>query len=103
MMKGLTEDKLISIYSIMNSFRIDILCLQETRASKAHYYDDNGYRIILSGSEEVERSWVGVGFVIAPWCKNRECGFFQFSDRLASLKVRGGVGKLAIICAYAPP
>ena len=86
----------------MRKYRIDILCLQETRAPKAEYYTDNGFFIILSGSEEVKRSFAGVGFVVAPWCKHRVCGFLQFSDRMASLRVRGGEGQVAFICAYAP-
>ena len=64
--KGLTEEKLFSIYTIMHDLRIGVLCLQDTRALKADYYSENGYRVILSGSEETQRRWAGVGFVIAP-------------------------------------
>lgn len=86
----------------MRSLRIDIVCLQETRALKAEYYTANGYRIVLSGSEEAKRSWAGIGFIIAPWCQHRVCSFLQYSDRLASIKVKEKGGEIAIICCYAP-
>ena len=82
---------------------ISILCLQETRASKAdYYYSENGFRVILSGTEEVQRSWTGVGFIVAPRVAHLVEGFLQFSDRLASLKIRGRGGRFGILCAYAP-
>jgi exonuclease III len=44
-------------------YRIDIMCLQETRALKAEYYDDEGFRVIMSGSEEGKSGWAGLEWV----------------------------------------
>ena len=82
---------------------ISILCLQETRASKAdYYYSEKGFRVILSGTEDVQRSWTGVGFILAPAVDHLVEGFLQYSDRLASLKLKGRCGRFCIVCAYAP-
>ena len=60
----------------MDIYGIGILCLQETRAPKADYFDDKGFRIILSGSDAEENSsWAGVGFIVAPRYTHLICGF----------------------------
>ena len=100
---GLTEEKLHCICEYMNIYGIGILCLLETRAPRADYFDDNGFRIILSGGDaEDESNWAGVGFIVAPWCRHLIHGFLQFSDRCACIKVKVRGGKIGIISAYAP-
>ena len=86
----------------MRRYGIDIICLQETWASQAEYYNNEGYKVILSGSDAIGRSWAGVGFVVSPRYVNRIHGFLQFSDRLASLKLNVAGGKVGIITGYAP-
>ena len=99
---GLTEEKLhcLCIHTIV--YGISILCLQETGVPKADYYSENGYRVILSGSEDVQRSWAGVGFIIAPGFAHLVAGFLQYSERLASVKINVRGGKIVIVSAYAP-
>jgi exonuclease III len=75
--KGLTDEKLYSICMIMKQYRIDVVCLQETWAVRAEYYLEGGFHIILSGTEEVGRSWAGVSFLVAPWCRHRIHGFYN--------------------------
>ena len=86
----------------MRLYNIDVLCLQETRVPQAEYYNEGGYKVILSGGDGTLRSWTGVGFVVAPWCTHRIYGFLQFSDRMASLKIKVAGGKVGIINGYAP-
>ena len=100
--KGLSEVKLFSICMHMRKYRIDIICLQETWALKAEYYSEDGFRIILSGCGEKTRSWAGVGFIIAPWCKHLVKGFLQYSDRMASLKMKVLEGTIGLLSCYAP-
>ena len=100
--KGLTDVKLHCICSHMLRYGVDIICLQETWASQAEYYNIKGYKVILSGSDAVGRTWAGVGFVVSPRYASRVCGFLQFSDRLASLKLKVAGGKVGIINGYAP-
>ena len=100
--KGLTEEKLHCSCQYMLMYNIGIFCLQETRASKAdYYYNEDGFRIISAGTDE-GKSWAGVGFIIAPWLAARVTNFLQFSDRLASLKVKTRRGKFGFTTAYAP-
>jgi hypothetical protein len=76
--------------------------LQETWASKAEYFSEDSFYVILSGTEEAGRSYAGVGFVVAPWCRHLVHGFLQYSDRLSYLKLRVWQGKIALVSAYAP-
>ena len=100
--KGLTDIKIFTICMYMRKYGIDIICLQETWVPQAEYYYEGGYKVILSGSDGTHRSWSGVGFVVAPWCTHRIHGFLQFSDRMASLKLKVSGGKVGIITGYAP-
>ena len=100
--KGLTDEKLFCISTYMRQYRIDILCLQETWALKTEQYCEDGFYVILSGSNESVRSWAGVGFIIAPWSKHLLRGFFQYSERLVSVRIRTRHGTVGIINCYAP-
>ena len=40
--------------------------------------------------------------MVAPWCTHRVSGFLQYSDRMASLKLKVRGGKVGILTAYAP-
>ena len=73
----------------MHQYCIDVLCLQETRASQAEYYTYRGYRVILSGAEGTGRQWAGVGVIVSPRFSRNTIGFLQYSDRLASLTMKG--------------
>ena len=99
--KGLTDEKLITLCMWMSQFSIDVLCLQETRVPKAQYFIENGFQVVLSG-KDAERCWSGVGFLISPRCASRVVGFLQFSERLMSLKLSTAGGKIGLINAYAP-
>ena len=100
--RGLTDLKAIELVLHMNKYNIDILCLQETRAAASIEYVVNGFVFILSGCDREERSWAGVGFIVAPWCKCRIQSYKQVSDRIASLKLKVPGGVAGVITAYAP-
>ena len=87
----------------MKSCAIVVLCLQETRIPWfGTQIEDNGYTLITAGHDKDERSFAGVGFLIAPWLTQSVFSFKPVSDRLCCLKLRARGGKAAIICAYAP-
>ena len=52
--------------------------------------------------EESERSYGGVGFLVAPWAIKSIISFRGISDRLASLRIKQFGGVLTILSAYAP-
>ena len=76
--------------------------MQETWINRTEVLEEKGFFMILSGSGDVERSWAGVGFIVAPWCRRRMKSYKQVNDRIAyvKLKVLGGV--VGILTAYAP-
>ena len=41
----------------MEAFNIDVLCIQETRIAESSVKWDNGYMIILSGSDGPDKNW----------------------------------------------
>ena len=98
----MTELKLFEVILHMRRYSIDILCIQETWVKESCVYQQDGFMIVLSGSESVERSWAGVGFIIAPWCVRRVKCYRQVSDRMASLRVKIVGGTLGLISRYAP-
>ena len=57
---------------------------------------------ILSGKEGSLRTFAGVGFMIAPHVRQSVTGFLQYSDRLASMRLRVPGGQLCLISVYAP-
>ena len=100
--RGLTELKLFELFIHMLKYSIDILCIQETWKKESAAYREDGFVIVLSGSELEERSWAVVGFIIAPWCIRRVKSYRQISDRTAYIKVKVTDGTVGIITAYAP-
>ena len=101
--EGLTEDKLLTLQTYMHKYNIDLICLQESHRPKSDYYvTDNGYLVILSGAAGSCKEYAGVGFVVAPWIRRSVIGFCQYSNRLASLKLRVPGGKAVFFSAYAP-
>ena len=63
--RGLTELKLFELFIHMPKYSVNILCIQETWKKESAAYREDGFMIIFSGSELEERSWAGVGFIIA--------------------------------------
>ena len=101
--EGLTDIKTYELTSFMYRSSIGILCMQETHITQSPYYTtDEGFLVVLSGSGGTGREHAGVGFIIAPWIRHAVCGFLQFSNSLACIKIRVTGGQLAIISAYAP-
>ena len=101
--EGLTEEKLVELIRIMEERDIGILCLQETHCAGADYFLRNdGYLVIQSGGPNAMREWAGVGFLVAPAFRRSVLGFNQFSDRIASLKLKVLGGQMTILTAYAP-
>ena len=96
--------KLPDIQRWMRIYNIALICIQETHCKGSSYFTDNGFLVILSGTESVgsERSYTGVGFVVAPWAKHAVEGFIQYDERLASIKVRVCGGQVIFVSAYAP-
>ena len=100
--EGLTDTKLHEIQIYMRQTDIHICCMQETRRCKSDYFLDNGHLVILSGRDDSEKKWAGVGFVICPQFARHLVGFNQFNDRIASLRLRVDGGVVAFFSVYAP-
>ena len=81
---------------------VGILCMQETHAKQSAHFLYNDFLVILSGSEGASPSYAGVGFLVAPHLRRSVVGLLQFSDRLASLRVRVSGGQACFVTAYAP-
>ena len=85
----LAEVKIVELQRIMIERDIGILCLQETHSNGVDsFVTEEGFFIILSGGPVGERNYVGVGFLIAPAARRFVIIFNQYSDRIASLKIR---------------
>ena len=100
--EGLTEVKLHEIQQYMERNNILICGIQETRRGKSDYYYDNGHLVVLSGRNDSEKEWAGVGFVVASKLAKHVVGFCQISSRVLSLRLRMTGGIVAFICVYAP-
>lgn len=102
--QGLTDEKLFSISQHMRKYSLDVLCLQETWISNAAYYRTfHNNLVILSGQDEgCNRSFAGVGFIIAPKTQCYLRGFLQYSDRMAFLRLNTGSGLVGVFSVYAP-
>ena len=61
--KGLTDEKLVTIFQHMITYGISILCLQETRAVQAVEYNDSEFCIILFGEKKM-RSGLGSALLL---------------------------------------
>ena len=82
---------------------ISVLCMQEThRPGSAFYHDERGFFFIFSGGPLESREYAGVGFIIAPWLTHSIMSFLQFSNRMASLKIRTSGGSISLISTYCP-
>ena len=101
--EGLSDSKLILLQVYMDYYGISILCLQEVRKSLSDYrITDEGFLFISSGGNGDGSEFAGVGFLIHPSIRASIINFCQYSNRIASLKLRVQGGKLALISAYAP-
>ena len=100
--RGLTDLKLFELILHMRRYNIGILCMQETWKTKAAAYDYQGFQVILSGPDQTNRCWAGVGFIVAPWLRRRVKSYQQTSERMAQIKLAVRGGTIGIISAYAP-
>ena len=76
--------------------------MQETRVGKSDVYFEDGFQIIMSGRSDDSVCWAGVGFIIAPWARDRLKNFKQICDRMAYVKFTVLGGSMALFCVYAP-
>ena len=97
-----TGTKLQELQAWMRKESIGILCMQETHVNGSSYWLDDGFLIILSGDEGSDRSYAGVGFIVAPWLKHAVTSFLQFNGRLASIRIRVPGGQICLVTVYAP-
>ena len=67
-MRGDSAVKLVELRLYMKKYSIGILCLQETHLLGAHFMEEDGFSVFLSGASlDVGCSYAGVGFMVAPW------------------------------------
>ena len=100
---GASRTKLFELYRVMKLEGISILCIQETHLLDAEHFKEEGFSVFLSGaSNEGQRSYAGVGFLVAPWAIKSIISFKAVSDRIASLRVKVVGGILNLLSVYAP-
>ena len=101
--EGLTETKLYQLCDIMRSRALTFVCLQETRVPySGSRILDNGYLLITSGTDNDKKTFLGVGFLVAPWARRAIFSFKTISERLCYLKLRVHGGKALFFNTYAP-
>ncbi len=98
----ITASKLEQVLLHMQTYSIDLLCLQETHQSGSDHFIAQGFLVVYSGTDSGERERAGVGFVVAPWIRHAVIGFTQFNSRLASISIRVQGGSARFVCAYSP-
>ena len=86
----------------MHAQGIGLLCLQETHCPGSAHFIVDGFLVVLSGRDDGQREWAGVGFVVSPWLRHSVQSFLQFSSRLASISLRVPGGSARFVSAYAP-
>ena len=75
-LRGPSQTKISELCIFMRREGINILCMQETHLSGAFYFEVDGFMVFNYGNnDESERSYAGVGFIVAPWAKS---SFFFF-------------------------
>ena len=102
-MRGPSEVKFAELRISMRKHGISVLCIQETHLVGAEHFVEDGFMTFLSwncGSNE--RSYAGVGFMVAPWAHQAVVCFNAISDRLACLRLKVSGGVLNLLSVYAP-
>ena len=66
------------------------------------YISDAGSLIVSLGGILGEREYVGVGFIISVSARPFVLGYREYTNRLASLRIRISGGQLGIVVVYAP-
>jgi len=87
----------------MNTYGVDILCMQETRVSQATQYVVDKSLFLVIGQGEPGREYAGVGFVIGPRTRRALAGVVvHVPGRLVSVVLNTAPRVLTVICAYIP-
>ena len=80
---------------------VSLYNVQETHTTaREHFIRDNGYLVILSGSDGEKHA--GVGFIVSPLLRKAVHSFDCLNARMAAIKIRISGGKIAFVSAYAP-
>ena len=99
--EGLRETaKYDSIISYCRSQNVSLLCAQETKAESCHYFNKNGWQILMSGLPSEKHH--GVGFFVSPWLRSHVSDFIPHSPRIAEVTVNTVPRKITILNVYAP-
>ena len=82
---------MVELEEIMCDLGIDVLAIQEThRGYSEHFVTDSGYFYLLSGHDQEEREYAGVGFIVAPACRKCIIGFCAASNRMFENEILEG-------------
>ena len=77
----LTDLKIVELQFMMIERHLDILRLEETRATGAEsYITDEEFLIILSGGPSGERNYTGVGFLVALAARKCVVYFYEHTN-----------------------
>ena len=99
--EGLRETaKYDSIISFCRSKNVSLLCAQENKVESSHYFNKNGWEILMSGLPAEKHH--GVGFFVSPWLRSHVCDFIPHSPRIAEITVNTLPHKNIILNVYAP-
>ena len=98
--RSMQSGKIDVIQGEMKRLDIAIMGLCETRWKGQGHFNWNGYKIIMSGQKERGRN--GVAIMCDKTSANAIMGYHTVSDRILSVRFRGGQANTTIIQVYAP-
>lgn len=93
------EGALKQLIKVLKMYRIDILAIQETKQGNNDVVDLDGYTFFKSSGNDRR---LGVGFMVGEKMRTKVIGFKPISDRMCTLRLKGGHRKITIINVHAP-
>lgn len=88
------------IFQYMHRNGIDVVAIQETKATSTHSFQKEGYEIFLSGTPDAPHH--GVGFIVHPSKRHLCSNFLGDSSRICSIEVAISPSPIMLVNCYAP-
>lgn len=91
------------IIQYMKSKRVDVLCLQETKAKRTSYYMIDSFTFYtFSNASPDQQEHYGTGFVLSPAARRALLRTLPSSSKVAGISLHTGAGEFSVITGHAP-